>query len=231
MTGQEVYEILSARGVKHLHHANSVRTSISLLRLGGLASRQRVEQEHLPQTAQYTDHIDRQYGIWGNVFVDTVDIHARISNLNQYGPVLFTINTRALIDLPSTSQVLITKSNPSKWNQNQIEAQRYFLNAAELEKGFSVGTFDQMLTISTKDGIIPFGSHLQSITLDDPISRDRDRDRDRDSLEFSKAAHALNYAASTNGIQVKVTKRACKQPCKCITNYTPCKISLHFNLP
>jgi hypothetical protein len=76
MTGNEVYDILVERGVTHLHHANSVRTSLSQLRLGGLASRALVESNKLAQTSQITDTEDREYGIWGDVFVPYLKLHA-----------------------------------------------------------------------------------------------------------------------------------------------------------
>jgi len=212
MTGQEVYDILVAQGVMSLHHANSVGTSISLLKLGGLASRQVVEQAGLPQTGQYTDDIDRKFDIWGCVFLDTFDIHARISNRNQYGPVLFTLSVEVLRGLPAAAQVLVTRKNPSKWLETDSDVQRCFLSAAEMREGFSVGTFDQMLVIRTNDRFVPFGQYLQTITLDEPLLTKGE------GPEFRAAADALDNAALASGLQVKVMRRSCWS-CKCTTTY------------
>jgi hypothetical protein len=212
MTGNEVYDILVERGVTHLHHANSVRTSLSQLRLGGLASRALVESNKLAQTSQITDTEDREYGIWGDVFVDTVDIHKRISNRNMYGPVLFVVNVDVLRALPQTARVLVTRSNPTKWGNTKTDAERYFLTAAELNKGLNVGNFDQMLVIRTTEGIVPFTHHLEEIVLDEP------RLAFGTSPEFDEAASALANAVATLGLNVRINRRSCA-PCNCIRSY------------
>jgi hypothetical protein len=212
MTGGEIYDILAARGVMHLHHANSVKTSLSQLRLGGLASRALVERQNLPQTIQFTDAVDREYGIWGDVFVDTVDIHRRISNRNKDGPVLFVLNVRVLCALPPTARVLVTRLNPSKWTDNCSDAERYFLTAAELKNGFSVGDFDQMLVIRTAEAIVPFTQYLEEIVLDEP------KLMVGTSPEFDAAAYALSNALAALNLQVPVNRRACA-PCNCIASY------------
>lgn len=214
MTGQEVYDVLVAHEVNRLFHANSVATSLSLLRLGGLASRQAVERAQLPQTNQITDDIDRKFDIFGDAFADTVDIHARRSDRNNYGPVLFVFGVDVLRTLPVPSRVLITRSNPTKWANTTSDGERYFLDADELDDGLVVGDFGQMLVIRTNDGIVPFGPYLQSIILDEP----------RLSIgvgpEFQRAATALNSAVTALGLPVQVTRRTCGGMCKCINSYT-----------
>jgi len=224
MTGQELYKILVAQGVERLYHANSVKTALSLLRLGGLASRQLVEQERLPQTIQYTDDVDRQFGIWGDIFADTVDIHARISDRNKYGPVLFVLSIEILNMLPLSSRALVTRSNPSKWGGTKSDTQRYFLNAVDLVDNFSIGNFDQMLVIRTSAGIVPFGDHLQSIILDEP------RLANEVGQEFCDAANALT---KSSGGQVEVVRRSCSSWCKCAMSYAEksSRIPWFFNLP
>ncbi len=213
MTGQEVYSILVARGVTRLYHANSVKTSLSQLRLGGLASRQAVEQAGLPQTKQITDEGDQKFGIWGDVFVDMVDIHARISDRNKYGPVQFTLNVEVLTSLPENARVLVTRSNPSKWADVNCDEQRYFLNAVALAGGLTIGNLDQMLVIRTDNGFVPFGCYLQTIVLDEP------RLAAGESPEFQAAAKALANAATASSFPVDVVRRSCS-PCKCLTSYT-----------
>jgi hypothetical protein len=212
MNGNEVYEILAARGVTRLHHVNSVKTSLSLLKLGGLASRSLVERSQLPQTNQISDTEDRAYGIWGDVFVDTVDIHQRISDRNKYGPVLFIMNINVLRALPPTARVLVTRSNPTKWENTHSDAERYFLTAADLNNGLSIGDFDQMLVIRTTEEILPFMHYLEEIVVDEP------KLTQGSSPEFSMATIALTNAVIALGLQVPVKRRLCIS-CNCINSY------------
>lgn len=226
MTGQEMFDILVAHGVTMLYHANSVSTSLSQLRLGGLSSRERVEQSGLPQKSQITDDLDRKFGIWGDVFMDTVDIHARISDRNKYGPVMFVMRVELLRNLPAGSRALITRTNPSKWDEMMPDQQRYFMRASDLTSGLNLGDFDQMLVIRTASGIIPFGHHLQSIVLDEP------RLQDGESPEYNAAASALAAAANVNGVNVGVMRRQCA-PCKCYKSYADrsTRVPWFYNIP
>lgn len=213
MTGQEVYDILVSRNVTRLFHANSVKTSLSLVGLGGLASRELVDSSGLAQTNQITDSIDRKYGIWGDVFMDTVDIHQRVSDRNKYGPVLFVMDVAVLRTLPATAQVLITRLNPSKWDSTSSDAERYFLSIADLMAGLDIGNFDQMLVVKTNDKVVPFGSHLQAVTLDEPrLSTGKGQ-------EFNDAEAGLNAALLAKGIGIKVSQRLCS-PCGCTSSYS-----------
>lgn len=228
MTGNEVHQILISYGVQHLHHANSVSTSLSLLSLGGLASRQLVENRELPQTHQYTDDIDKEYGIFGDVFMDTVDIHTRANNLNKYGPVLFVLTVDILLHLPLGSRVLITKLNPSKWWQTTTNAQRYFLTTQELASNINIGDFNQMLVIRTPDNIIPFNSHLQNILLDEPRLPNP-----QEGQEYRTARDALSQAALGSNINASISRRICRLNCKCTGSYAnnASTIPTYFSLP
>jgi|APMI01.1.fsa_nt_gi hypothetical protein len=212
MTGQEIYEVLVAKGVERIFHANSVKTSVSQLRLGGLASRQLVEHNRLSQTNQYTDFLDRRLGIWNDIFLDTVDIHSQISDRNKYGPVLFEFSVEVLRNLPALSRVLITRSNPSKWQDEASEADCYFLSKFELDRGFRVGNFDHMLVVRTQSGIVPFADFLQRIILDEP------KVINGESPEYVTAKTVLLSEAETNGIQVDIVRRNCAS-CSCIASY------------
>lgn len=224
MTGQEAYSVLVARGVTRLFHANSVTTSVSQLHLGGLASRQKVEQSQLPQTDQYTDATDRSFGVWNDVFLDTVDIHARASRRNQYGPVLFELNVAILLNLPNQSIVLMIRSNPSKWMAHTPDEDRYFVTPAQLSSGLEIGNFDHMLLIRTPSGIIPISNHLKTLTLDEP------RLNTGESEEYIAAKNALSTAAHTVGVQVNIARRNCASSCRCTTNYAePNIIYKYFN--
>ena len=209
MIGADVYPILQRKGIFDLYHANSVITSNSLLQLGGLASRGCVAGRGLPQTAQYTDIIDQRYGIWGDVFTDGVDIHERTSARNKYGPVVFVLDARLLLELEDGIEVLITKSNPTKWTDDQSVGDRYFTSIAELSAGLTRGTFDQMITFRTADRIIPFGNQLKQIVLDDPQVKN----------VFTTAQQSLRSTATNHGIAIPVVRRTCGLGCKCAANY------------
>lgn len=212
MTGNEVYKILKANGVNHLHHANSLLTSISLLKLQGLASRELVEASGLPQTLQYTDSSDKALGVWGDIFLDTIDIHKRASRNNQYGPVLFFVKSEIL---KSVGTVLITKSNPSKWNIHTPNEERYFTTLEELKQGLVIGEFGQMLTLKTPSGLLKFDDHLEYILVDDPAPND---DTNKD---FKSAISAISNLTSK-----PIHRRECPTWCKCIANYADTQLRL-----
>ncbi|WP_298018021.1 hypothetical protein [uncultured Castellaniella sp.] len=212
MTGQEVYEVLMARGSDKLYHANSVKTSLSLLRLGGLASRGEVMDRKLPQTSQISDQEDREYEIWYDIFVDTHDIHSVLRRRNFYGPVLFVMDAKLLLRLPLNSTVLVTRCNPTKW-KGLPNDQRYFLTMPELAAGLKVGYFDHMITIRSPNGIIPFSDTLERIILDEPRLSAPDVSED-----YVAAQGAISEAVAKAGIRVQIERRIC-DVCNCKTEY------------
>ncbi len=80
-------KILRSKGVRSLHHVNTVRTACTFLRHARLLARGVVEDKGLLQTPQQTDEIDKKFGVWWDIFLDGVDIHNRVSGLCYYGPV------------------------------------------------------------------------------------------------------------------------------------------------
>jgi len=212
MTGQEVYEVLMARGGDKLYHANSVRTSLSLLQLGGLASRGVVRDRGLPQTSQISDSEDREYGIWYDSFVDTYDIHSALRRRNFYGPVLFVMAAELLLRLPAETTVLVTRCNPTKWD-GLSDDQRYFLTSSELAAGLRVGYFDHMITIRSPDGIVPFAGTVERIVLDEPRLSAPEIGQ-----EYVTARDAISATAARAGIQVQVERRTCVW-CNCTNDY------------
>ena len=93
---KRVYESLASKGVGEIHHANSVITACQFLRQGSLMSRGNIERKGLFQTAQKSDDLDKKYGIWFDVFVDSVDIHDRAKRANAYGPVMFVFDAKLI---------------------------------------------------------------------------------------------------------------------------------------
>lgn len=227
MTGKELYDVLMARGGSKLYHANTVKTSLSLLKLGGLASRGTVEDRGLPQTIQNSDAKDKKYDIWYDIFVDTHDIHSALRCRNFYGPVLFVMTADLLLRLPAGTTVSVTRCNPTKWDGLSYD-QRYFLTSRELADGLRVGFFDHMITIRSPDGIVPFVDSVERIILDEPRLN-----APNVGNEYVVAKDAILTAAAKAGIQTTVMRRACVL-CKCTAQYQdpqyPKRIS-HFFTP
>jgi len=142
--------------VDTIYHANSVITACQFLRTSSLMSRGTVERKELYQTPQKSDQTDRQYGIWFDIFVDSVDIHARAKTVNAYGPVLFVIDSE-LIKNTYTGKVWVTKLNPTKWNDKTHE-QKWFVSSDNLKDNFVRGRFDQMIVFRHCGGELPFKS-------------------------------------------------------------------------
>ena len=226
MTGKEVYKVLMALGSDNLYHANSVKTSLSLLKLGGLASRGAVKARRLPQTSQISDEKDQKYGIWHDSFLDTHDIHRALNCRNFYGPVLFVMAAKLLLDLPVRTTVLVTRCNPTKWG-GLTDDRRYFLTTHELAAGLQAGCADHMVTIRSPDGIIPFAGLVQHIILDEPRLG-----APHVGQEYVAARDAILAAAAQAGIQVQVQRRTCVS-CNCTTQYQdatkPKRIGYFFN--
>jgi len=213
MQGSDVYNVLKGKNIHNLYHANTVTTSCTFLKLGGLASRGYVADLGLPQTSQYTDDIDKKYGIWYDVFTDTVDIHYRASQFNWYGPVLFVLGVDILKALPVKSEVLVTKKNPTKWIDREPIGKRFFTTQEELESSLEVGTFDQMVVVRTREEILPFPDEAIQVILDDP-----QRTMSDGTSAFLHATTCMKSAPLGN-TRINLTKRICRRDCRCVELY------------
>ncbi|MBD5507809.1 MAG: hypothetical protein HDR05_07130 [Lachnospiraceae bacterium] len=58
---KELYDFLSSKGFKYFFHANTVRTSCTLIHQKGLLSRGEIAKRELPMTAQLSDDIDKEF--------------------------------------------------------------------------------------------------------------------------------------------------------------------------
>lgn len=146
---EEVIAVLQRHGVTLLYHANTVTTSCSLLRSGALLSRADAIAAGLLQTTQYTDELDQQLEIFSDVFVDTVDIHARVKSHNNYGPVLFGFPLTLLASSAGPG-IPVTRSNPANWTAaTPPEEERWFCDLDSLNRDFTVGDFAQIIVIRT----------------------------------------------------------------------------------
>lgn len=212
--GKAVFNVLKRQGVEYLYHANSVKTSLSHIALGGQASRLAVINAGLPQTSQITDDSDKALGVFNDVFFDFVDIHNRTSNRNKYGPVLFRWNLELLNFLPENATVLITKSNPSKWQNGDLPESRYFLTIEDLMENFSHGDFNQMLMIRLPSGLVKFDQNFLDILVDDPVELNC-----RPSSVHTRAAHDIGNSLTAMGINATVGTRNCRANCLCTKEY------------
>lgn len=215
---KEVYVVLKNIGATHLHHANSVKTSVSFLKEGALLSRGYVEDHKLEQTAQpSSDDKDKRYKIWHRVFVDHVDIHergGRKKGPNQYGPVLFKSKLELLLQLPEGSDVKVTKHNPIYWTDKDSDADRWYQSKEELEKDIHFGDFEKMLVIETPSGRVDFSKKEAVIVLDNPK-----RKMSNGEDAHTHAKKRLEQAADKGNVKLTFEKRECKDGCKCVETY------------
>ena len=212
----KVFKILKDKGVETIHHANSVITSCQFLRKTSLMSRGTIDRVGLFQTDQKSDRTDKQYGVWFDIFVDSVDIHRRAKRANLYGPVLFELDIE-LIRHAYTGRVWVTKCNPIKWSKNKKHEKRWFTSAEDLEENFSYGTFDQMIVFRHCGGELPIKKYLKRIILDDPQLKLNKSDININY--FSMAYGALSLSITEGRIDIPIEKRKCSIDCSCIKDY------------
>jgi len=213
LDAREVLRVLREKGVTTLHHANSVRTACSFLRQGKLLSRGTLDELGLPQTDQQTDALDQSFGLWYDIFVDTVDIHYRARRRNNYGPVLFELNLE-VFEQDWLAYVWITKSNPNNWTDETPYENRYFSSIQELSENFEFGNFDKLFVLRSAGGILRLNQFLSRIVLDRTdceLNGVRAYDQAVGALRASSVAGGLN--------DVEITSHSCQQNCKCSEQY------------
>jgi hypothetical protein len=214
MSPNDVHDVLVQKHIQHLYHANSVTTSCSFLKSGAFLSRKAVEDQGMAQTPQYTDNIDRQYGIWSCVFFDHVDIHYRARKANNYGPVTFRLSVTELLRLPSGTSIQVTRCNPVHWWRAVNESERYFASPEELHSSLKFGDFDKMLVISAPQDRVAFMEPKVSVILDDPQVKIPEG-----VSAYTHAVESLGRAAREGGVTLEVIHRQCQSACKCVAAY------------
>ena len=216
MYGHELLPALTAAGVTKLHHANTVLTSCTFLRLGGLAARGYVERHRLAQTPQKSDREDKKFGIWHDIFVDHVDIHDRASNVCFYGPVLFVFPVEMLANLPDGTEVHVARANPmGHWSDNDTNGERYYLTPDAVAANLTYGDFDKPVMIRTPDSFVPFPQNPVQVILDSapgPILNPGDM-----TPSYDRAKARLEAVGGP--VPVSVTARGCHSTCRCHANY------------
>ena len=215
MDNEQILEILRNKGVAELYHANSVTTACTYLQQGALMSRQCVVDQGLVQTDQYSDSIDKKYGVLNDIFLDGVDIHDRGKSYNKYGPVVFVMSLDALLNDPNFENcILVAKSNPVKWKEGESDSDRYYLSPEELDLGYRFGDYGKSLLFRTKNGKVDLKPYLEKIILDDPECNIEKHDA------FGLAINALNVNAKKSGLSgIAIDKRECQHECQCVPTY------------
>lgn len=200
LNAKEVYDLLKKKGVKHLHHANTVRTSLTFIKEKALVSRHYVEANGLVQTSQYTDSKDKRLGIWDSVFLDGYDLHKAYA-INHYGPVLFLMKLDLLLD-SQFQNVRVTRTNPSKWPFKPS----FHESVNDVDEKYMIdGNFDRkvdadiMFLIDSPGTDISLEKHCNKIILDDPkiqtAEKEQVYDRVKKTLETALADAALSKIA------------------------------------
>lgn len=211
LSSARVFEILQAKGMTSLFHANSVITATQFLRENALLSRGTVARRGMFQSAQTSDESDKAQSIWFDVFTDSVDIHGRSSRCNAYGPVLIELDLEKL-KTSYTGNIWVTKRNPIYW-PGRPPAERWFVSEQDLVENFTVGTFEQMIVFRHCGGELPIRDCIRAITIDDPAI-------DHPRIDYlSLAAGALRLAQTEGGSNATLQPRQCGAGCSCVAEY------------
>jgi hypothetical protein len=213
INNNELHKLLIDKGVTHFYHANTVATSITFIRKGGLLSRGDVERLNLYQTSQASDDKDRTFDVWDDVFIDTVDLHGLFPRQNLYGSVLFKFNLNFLIN--SDLDIWVTKNNPMYWNSSLSIKEKYFCDTGELFKDWDFyQTQRKMFTIRKPNKAVLFES-LESIILDNPAVVIT-----KGAIDLKvEAVNALKEATKDlPNLRQKLSLRKCSN-CFCQSNY------------
>jgi hypothetical protein len=214
LDAKAVLQVLKEKKIEHFYHANTVQTSCIFLQHGRLLSRGTVDEKEIPQTSQKSDALDKKYGIWYDIFLDTVDIHARAKLRNLYGPVLFVFDL-GVLEKNWLSTIWITKKNPSNWKDTDSSSDRYFQSVEEFGKTYKKGDFGSTFILRSAGGVLRLDPHLKEIIVDDP------------SWEYEGAGvygqtiGALRASAWQGGLKdISIKKRVCVTDCQCKEDYS-----------
>lgn len=208
-----VLTVLQEKGVEFLFHANTLSTSRTFMRSGAVLSRGTVEQRGLKQSPQYSDDIDKQYGIWFDVFLDTVDIHARANRDNQYGPILFVLNLDILLT-QSAPPIWVTKKNPTSWVDGEPAADRWFQSIDELRASLDKFAFGQILVLRHIGGVLPLKGNLNRVIIDKLPDGLLTR-----QVNVESYCRGALMTTALPGLGGRYYNRVCRSRCQCQANY------------
>lgn len=213
----KLYEFLASRKFQYFFHANTVKTSCSLINQKGLLSRLEMENRGLSMTTQSSDDIDKHFNVWNDIFFDIVDLHGYFPRQNSYGPVCFKLSNKFLLD-ENLPNLCITKDNPIYWKNGMTEEEKYYSSveeyASEFDRNMKNHTIQaKMFTIHNTNKRIPFKRYLVEILLDNPYIKVNDIPL------FPPAKQALISSLNEAGFNESILKiRKCSN-CFCRSNY------------
>ncbi|MUK47531.1 hypothetical protein GNP79_18495 [Aliivibrio fischeri] len=208
----ELHQFFQEKEILHLHHANTVATSVSFILSGGLLSRGDIEHSTLTQTIQESDEEDKEFDVWHDVFLDTADLHGYFPRQNLYGPVLFKFDINFL--LQDDVDVWITKNNPMYWTAALSNEERYFQSVDELRSSWDQYERQKKMITIRKPGRPVLFSALEEIVIDDPRIQIHG-----DTHMFNEMKTALfSSTEGFQGLRDKFIIRECGY-CYCRDNY------------
>lgn len=225
-----LHAFFKSENIDFLYHANTLATSLTFIKNGGLLSRGAVESKKLFQTKQSSDNDDKRLNVWNDIFLDTIDLHGYFPRQNLYGPILFKFNIDFLLE--KEYDLWITKNNPIYWANNLPDSNRYFQTIEELYSSWD--DYDRqkkMITIRSIFDPILF-EYIDQVIIDDP------QVKVYNTHLFKETVKALRDAVIEQPIlKSKFKFRQC-QNCYCHSNYlndissqTLCKLFLPLDHP
>ncbi|WP_290243266.1 hypothetical protein [Pedobacter aquatilis] len=170
ISSKSLYKILKEKGVEHLFHANTVATSITLIKAKSLISRYQVEKDNLSQSFQRSDEKDKKYDVWDHIYLDGTDHHKKYSQSNFYGPVLFIFDLELLAS-PSFPKVHIMRTNPHFWTDNTTEDEKFYNNIDDVNENYLTKTGNDaqiMFTFRHRGYDLKLNKYLHAIGIDEP---------------------------------------------------------------
>lgn len=216
LDNDKLFEFFKEKEILALYHANTVGTSNTFFESRGLLSRGAVENLNLHQTPQASDNIDKNLGVWNDVFLDTCDLHSFFGRENKYGPVLFELDRELIRN--GEFEIWITKNNPIYWNKNTTTQDRYFQSVEELrDKWCLIERHRKMVTIRNNRTPILF-DYVRRIIVDDPKVTINEIDGSQTHL-FNEVFHKIRKTISNDHpLKGKFIFRNCGT-CWCTDNY------------
>lgn len=213
----ELYRFLKSKNFQYFFHANTVKTSCTLIKEKGLLSRGEIESRSLSMTTQSSDQTDKDFDVWNDIFFDILDLHGYFPRQNLYGPVCFKLSNEFLLD-ENLPNICITKDNPIYWNKCMGDEEKYYSSVDEYISEFKLNMKNRsiqakMFTIHNTNKRIPFKKYLVEILLDNPCLEVND------VLLFKPAKQAIISSLNEAKFNINLLKiRKCKN-CFCKSNY------------
>lgn len=167
LDGNALVKFLRERGFSTLCHVNTAATALTFLKNGGLLSRKYVEEHPTTcfQTSQDSDRLDRNFGIFNDIFFDAEDIwnHCGMKYC-YYGPITFYYDVKILSKF---SNIYVSKENPVHWNSGCL-SDNCFVGIDELKCSILNSSYSWPIAnhiMLHNQEILNFGNDLKKILL------------------------------------------------------------------